>query len=230
MEMGDVALDIYAGGKGIKGRIDKDGAVHSCFASLVFDCKDKEAKKTLKTLSFLIDKHDAFGSSGGGKNISAFIGLSIALRSLQAKHKGGDNIVVSRMFEILDGLYEINKVREDFRKNIGSFVETVGKTALLIAEGQAATSSRGLFQRGFDAVVYVDGYNVGLLVRDGYSIHQPELKELFKKFGEEGEWYFHPAGYMVSRGTRKSPVETKSNINPYDLAKIWEIIRKEKYN
>jgi len=230
MEKEDVALDIHAGGKGIKGRTDKNGKVHSCFASLVFACEDKEVKKTLKTLSYLIDKHDAFGSSSGGnkKNISAFIGLSISLRSLQAKHKS-DYMVVSRMFEILDGLYEINKAKEDFRKNIGKYVEVVGRTALLIVEGQSATSSRGLFQRGFDAVVYVDGYSIGLLVRDGHSIDQPELKDFFRKSGEENEWYFHSAGYMVSRGTRKSPAETTSRIDPYQLAKVWEGIRKNIY-
>lgn len=230
MEKEDLALDISAGGKGIKGRIDRDGAVHSCFASLLFNCEDKEAKKVLKTLSYLIDKHDAFGNSGGGnkKNISAFIGLSIAMRALQAKHKN-DHMTVSRMFEILDGLYEINLAKEDFRKNIGNYVQPVGKTALLITEGQSATSSRGLFQRGFDAVVYVDGYSIGLLVKDGYSVNHSELKEFFKKFGEEDRWYFHPTGYMVSCGTRKSPAKTTSNVDPYKLAILWEGIRKQKY-
>lgn len=133
------------------------------------------------------------------------------------------------MFEIFDGFYEINLAREDFKKNIGKYVEPVGKTALLIIEGQSINSSRGLFNKGFEAVVYADGYNIGLLVKDGCSVDQPELKEMFKKAGEEEEWYFHPAGYMVSRGTRKSPVETSSNVDPYLLAKKWEAIRKKKY-
>jgi hypothetical protein len=32
---------------------------------------------------------------------------------------------------------------------------------------------------------------------------------------------------MMSRGTRKSPVKTSSGIDPYELAKKWEEIRKK---
>lgn len=67
MEIGDLALDISAGGKGLKGKTDKSGRVHSCFASLVFDCKDREVKKALKSLAYLIDKHDAFSSSDNSR-------------------------------------------------------------------------------------------------------------------------------------------------------------------
>ncbi len=229
-EVGDMAVDITAGGKGIKGRIDKNGTVHSSFASLLFQCEDKKAQKVLRNLAYLIDHHDAFGGIGKvdrRRKISSFLGLSIVLRALQSYHYNDDETVVSRMFEILDGLYKIELSREGFKKSASERVEVVGKTAILISDGQKNFSSRGLFKKGFQAVIYIDGYNMGLLVPRGVSINQPELIEFIKNSGEFDEWFFHPAGYMMSRGTRKSPVKTSSGIDPYELAKKWEEIRKK---
>ena len=226
-EAGDMAVDIEAGGRGIKGERDKNGFIHSSFASLLKRIKDQRARKILKNLASMIDQHDAFGQVKRGKSISSFIGLTIVLNSLKSYHKNNDKVVVSRMFEILDGLYQVSLSKNHFRENITNHLEVVGKTALLISDGQKNFPIRSLFNRGFEAVIYIDGYNMGLLVPAGQSVNQTELVEFIKKSGELDEWYFHPAGYMLARGTRKSPVITSSWVDPYELARKWEEIRKK---
>jgi len=77
-----------------------------------------------------------------------------------------------------------------------------------------------LFSRGADFVVYVDGNNLGVVRRTDCSISTAtdRLLGLIREAGEEGEWFVHPAGFLVARGTRKAPARTPSRLTAKQIA------------
>ena len=228
----DVALDIDAGGRGLKGRRTFKGQVHSCFKFLVEKYANNETRMILKPLVKFIDRNDTYGgvnkvgdfSKNKNHQITAFIALSLALKAFRAVHNS-DPLVFERMSELLDGVYKINK---DFIKNQKDVLQksiVVGKTIILPEGGNG--SSRGfLFKKGYEALVYVDGNNIGLLTSGGLRANSPEVMKVIASAGESSEWFVHSAGYLVARGTRKDPRETGSSVDPYKLATAIETTRK----
>jgi hypothetical protein len=226
----DLALDISAGGKGIKGRMYK-GKVHSCFRYLVNRYGNQETKEKLKFLVDFIDQHDTYGKKNKNKN-DYFSLLSMALRSFRVVHGKDDRLICSRMFELLDGVYELIDGRKKGKENIYDSVDVVGKTAIIFDPENSSSSRDYLYKMGYPAVIYVDGHNLGLLVQSeliqkGLRADHPDILKLIEDIGEKDEWFAHPAGYLFCRGSRKSPRETSSKLDPYILAKTVESIRKK---
>lgn len=232
----DLALDINAGGFGIKGKQDKTGKVHSCLKELVRGHADKETKIFLRGLINFVEEIDSGdfdlkNSRTYEKGEIPFLSLVFSLRSLQAYHQKNDGVVCQRMFEILDGMLASMKKRSSDRKSLYSSIITVGRSAIVIKEGSSISARGILFQtEKYDSIVYVDGDNLGLLTRDGLRADLPEVKEVIKKAEEEGEWFSHPAGYLFCRGCRKSPADSPSKVDPYDIAKAIERGRKALLN
>src|SRR3990167_6169937 len=63
MTGGDIALDLDAGGRGIKGKKDADGTVHSCFAEIVERYAPSGDQKALSPLVAYVDIHDTQGAA-----------------------------------------------------------------------------------------------------------------------------------------------------------------------
>jgi hypothetical protein len=235
LEPQDLALDISAGGKGIKGRMYK-GKVHSCFEELVSRHADRGTKRRLSSLVRSIDQHDTYGEKGKHKG-DFFSLLKMALRALRAVHGKDDRLICSRMFELLDGVYKLIDGQSQAKKNIYDSVDIVGKTAIIFDPDNSSSSRDYLNRMGYPAVIYVDGNNIGLLVqndliRRGLRADHPEIKKLVEDIGEKDEWFAHPAGYLFCRGSRKSSRNTSSEpdpseLDPYDLAKTVERLRKK---
>ncbi|MFA5644302.1 MAG: hypothetical protein WC928_02125 [Patescibacteria group bacterium] len=225
----DLALDINAGGYGIKGRRDRSGKVHSCFKEIVQKYGGEETKEILRNLVIFVDRNDS-GSmvdledhQDYPKGEIPFLSLSFALRSLQSFHKNNDEIVCRRMFEILDGMFLLNKRKQEDKKSFYSSIISVGKTAIVIKEDLAFSARNKLLKSGkYEAVIYVDGNNLGVLVKNNARADVPEVLEVVKKVGEEKEWFAHSAGYLYCRGCRKSPAQTPSKVDPYLIAKALE--------
>jgi len=56
-------VDIEAGGRGLKGKKDADGTIHSCFASIVREHSSPEDREALANLVRFVDAQDAHGSA-----------------------------------------------------------------------------------------------------------------------------------------------------------------------
>ena len=150
---------------------------------------------------------------------------------INALRTGGktDDEIIAYVFPILDDygamlqkLVEAEKLVEDIE------IYEVGEKKLKVAivENKPHTVNQILFEhKNVDFIIFKDGNNLG--VTRNALIDQPDLNKLrphLKKMLEEKgkpeefeEWFFHPAGFLVARGTRKHPAKTPSVLNPYDL-------------
>ncbi|MBM3256260.1 MAG: hypothetical protein FJZ04_02220 [Candidatus Moranbacteria bacterium] len=63
MEEGDLALDIEAGGKGLKGEKGVSGIVYSCFATVVAKYASPEDQAALAELTIFVNLQDATGNA-----------------------------------------------------------------------------------------------------------------------------------------------------------------------
>ncbi len=228
----DLALDICAGGKGIKGKQDKDGKVHSCFMLLIEKYGNDQEKAILEDLAYFIDQHDAYGYreakefSRNNKNLRSFLSFNDCLHQLKAKFKN-DEDVCHLIFNNFDG-FLILKKNEIFDKDcVLKSIETVGQTAILVeSNGKTHRASKIVFDYGFDAYIYINENSIGLLVRELALVRADHpyilevIEEANEKIGEDG-WFLHPAGYLSCWGSKKSPAKKPSKVDPCDLARAY---------
>lgn len=225
----DLALDLEAGGKGVKGQKGEDGIVHSCFATIVAKYASDEDQAALAPLVRFVDAQDAHGSAVKHlvpeaepevQETLAFTGLNAVFRALQAVNRN-DYIVLEKMAEILDGMLQAGRARQRAKAEAETKAEvlTGGKVAILRNAKEYATSGV-LFESGVQVIVYVDGNNLGLIRHSDQSLRMdhPDLKAVVEEAGEADEWFAHPAGFLYCRGSRKAPAETESKVSPKALA------------
>jgi len=235
MEEGDLALDIDAGGKGLKGLKDPDGTVHSCFASIIEQYAPERDKMALAHLVRFVDMQDSRGSvvnnllpdvSRDVRAIFAVTGLGSVLRALQAIHQK-DHVVFNKMAEILDGMLKIAHARQ-YAQADANRAERLPNGVWLVRNSSEVSTTNILFERGAQAVVFVDGHNIGVLRRNGLSVRADHdaVRQVVAEKDELDEWYAHPSGFLFARGTRKSPATTASKVDPRRLAHaVAEAIR-----
>ncbi|GIU69144.1 MAG: hypothetical protein KatS3mg002_0380 [Candidatus Woesearchaeota archaeon] len=211
----DIAVDLEAG---IKGR--KDGTTRSAFATIVARYADEEDQKALENLVQYVDAQDSYGSAveyfipnvdERTKEVFSSNGINTVLRALQAQYR--DDKVVLMFGEILDGLYKMGLSKIRAIKE----AEWVGPVALIYGAKEFGTNGE-LFKRGAKAIVYIDGYNIGVIKASTVEarMDHPYIRNVI---GSEG-WFFHPAGFMAAWGSRKSPATTPSRVDPKRLAEV----------
>jgi hypothetical protein len=199
MGEGDIALDINAGDKGIKGEKDADGVTYSCFRYLL----RKYAKgtvgepatrsfagsstvvKALTPLAEFVDAQDAHGSAvkylvpEAGKKAQEILmstGLNAVLRAVQAIKGPDDRAVVEFMTPILDGLLKagVNRIKAEGEADAATIISDktgifAGGVAVVRNAKHYATNGI-LFERGIRAVVFVDGMNLGVCREGGERV------------------------------------------------------------
>lgn len=232
----DVAIDLDAGGRGIKGKLDEDGTQHSCFATIVAKFASPEDQAALIPLVTFIDAQDSYGNAfkhlipgidDDTLNIVSSVTVSSVLRALQSTNGNNDHSVISKMLMIFDGLFKCYRSRQEAEKE--------ADRAELLADGQVAIVDNSrryatngiLFNRGVRAIVFIDENNLGV-VREGqesFRADDPRIRAVVEAAGEVDEWFAHSAGFLFARGTRKAPKFTPSQVNPRDLAQaLVEVI------
>ncbi|MDP3985382.1 MAG: hypothetical protein Q8P82_01340 [bacterium] len=114
MEKDDVALDIEAGDRGIKGTVMADGVRHSAFAEIVAKHLKRKAREQLAPLVAFIDAQDTFGdayeylapnASPSTREMLSSTGINAVLRALQTVLRE-DRAVHERMSEIFAGMQQ----------------------------------------------------------------------------------------------------------------------------
>lgn len=231
MAEGDLALDIPAGGKGWKGAKAADGIVSSCFCEILRRHASVEDQRALADVAAFVDAQDAHGSavkwlapgaSPEAQTVLAATGLNAVLRAFQAIYPRNDALVCERMAEIFSGMLQAGRARVRAAAEANKAEVLGGKVAIVRDSREFATNAILFEERGVRVVVYTDRMNLGL-IREGSEtlrMDHPELRAVVEAAGETPEWFAHPAGFLYCRGSRKSPAESPSRVNPRTLAEI----------
>ena len=142
---------------------------------------------------------------------------------------GCDDIgVMHRILDVLDVYVTMLKKLVEAEKLIED-VQIIGigdKYKVAIVENKTHTVNQILFEHeNVDFIIFKDGNNLGitrnaLIDKPDLNKLRPHLEKMLREKGkpeEFKEWFFHPAGFLVARGTRKHPAKTPSVLDPYDL-------------
>ncbi len=234
MKNGDMAVDVYAGSRGIKGIQDPDGTVHSCASYIASRYLRREDAEAIRDLVRFVDIQDAYGSvvnhlikdaSHEARRIFAANSIGAILRALEFTHPNDPHTVFSRMCEIFDGYLEMG--RSNVRARLeASRVQLFASGRVALVEGRKEKGiNHILWGRGVEAIVYVDGFNLGVvrrgdgaLLRDGtrFRADHPEIQKIVR-MAEKTVWFAHPKRFLYCRGSRKAPANSKSKVNPQEL-------------
>lgn len=234
MEDGDMAVDIYAGGKGIKGEKEESGVVHSCFATIMERYAPQEDGKILDGLITFIDVEDAHGSAveclancdpaRQKSELSALSATSLCavLRAFQAIFPNDDKMIFERMSEIFDGMLEVGRAYRRAEKEADKAEILPGGKVAIVTNAKERGTTSALYRRGVRFIIFVKGNDLGITRERTETLRtdHPELRAVVEKAGEISEWYPHPAGFLFCRGSDRCRAETPSKVNPRELAKI----------
>jgi len=240
LDDGDLALDIRAGGRGIKGMEGTDGTVGSCFASIVANHASESDRQALLHLSRFVEIQDSTGRAieyfapavtEFDQNTLDAVSINSVLWALQARHPRNDALIVERMSEIFSGMLEGGRARQRAEVEAND-AELIGDGLVAIVRDKKEFATNAiLFERGVRVIVYVDTHEGGDVadigvVREGsmtLRMDDPALVEVIHAAGEQlgdgnGTWFAHPAGFLLAWGTRKAPATRPSRVRPEDLA------------
>ncbi len=224
MSADDVALELEAGGHGIRSRRLADGSVQSCFRVLLReelpeDLSEEEVRKLEREVGPIADLLDAQRRDGnltrlGFPSRYGIYGLSGTFLAL--KHMCPEPPELLEHFHrILDGFVRIAELSGEVARIVES-TPFFGEVAVLLDEDKPGLH-RAIFRRGARFLVFKDGNNLGVLREAREKRH---LGDLLRGRIEEDGWFFHPRGHLAARGTRRAPATDPSRYPPEELARI----------
>ncbi len=91
------------------------------------------------------------------------------------------------------------------------------RRVVLLPSGSGMSVTMAAFEVGAEIAIYEDGANVGVVRTNDGTLH---LGELLQGLEELTEFFFHPSGRFVSRGTQKSPAATLGTVNGRRLLEL----------
>ncbi|MCK9439014.1 MAG: hypothetical protein WC164_01200 [Patescibacteria group bacterium] len=228
MSENDLALDIYAGGKGIKGEF-KDNRTYSCFKTLFrknHEKIDSDFKKIIYALSEFIDKHDSQGQNflrslkiNGSERSEALTFKGLFQVFWGYKINNDDLVVVQKFSENLNNFIDL----EIRKKKIFENLENVDSDKVILTKNVEIPSGL-LSAQGKKIKVYVDGFNVGVVIIDP-NLRNEETFAVIRKvversgefFGYGDNWFIDPGYRLICRGSRNNIVKTPSKVDPQFL-------------
>lgn len=241
----DIAVDIDAGGKGIKGSIDKDGISHSASYSL-FKKTDLSARdyKALFPLVKIIDKKDTYGNLASAPQeikwrrsddeaLARIKVLSLSLNAFKVSYDNDDEKICSVMFDLLDGFFKKNVEFQLLKTEIEQKSYHCGHLAIIETSLDISAAKIIFNDSNTKAYLYINPKNnsMGVYVgntlhKEGFRLKYDEAKKIIEGFGEKigngfDEWFCHQNGFLLSWGTRKDKRPYPSMVRPEELA--WKI-------
>lgn len=241
----DIIIDIYAGGKGIKGQMDDQDVQHSAFAYLVDKYGSEEDKTALAELVAFVDAQDSYGSAIAylapeinehARDVLAFSAINAVHRGFQrwtfecglySSQEERDQALCELMWKSLDGMYlnGLSRLKAEQEADVLPQYFASGKIVFLDNARYRATSYI-VRKRGALLVVYRDGNNLGVTsnasLGDRLRMDHPRIKALIEAAGESADWHCPKDGRFCSHGTSKSPAERPSRVNVQELIAILE--------
>jgi len=149
-------------------------------------------------------------------------------------HGWEDTHILAEMFDIFE-LYStmLQKLVEAEKLVKDVLIIKLGRCKVAVVENKPHAVNQYLFEHeGVDFIIFKDGNNLGItrnamVNKPDLNRLKPALEERLREKGkpeEFKEWFFHPAGFIVARGTRKHPAETPSVLTPQDLLELLSTI------
>lgn len=133
------------------------------------------------------------------------------------RREKGDAATVAFAADVIRGVLSEQKERDE--SHVAANAATiVGRVAIL---RDAPMGAKGiLFDRGVDVAIMSDAVGVAIVRADRVtaSLDAPCVRAVVE---QEDGWFFHPKGFLASRGTFKSPAKTPSGV---DLVKLAEAV------
>ncbi|MBI5140502.1 MAG: hypothetical protein HZA94_03605 [Candidatus Vogelbacteria bacterium] len=206
----DMAVDVRAGGRGIKGELetlpDGKAIIHSSFKYIIDHYAPEDDRKALLPWVRFIDLQDSRGSAVGelvrstndpdAMWILSMSTFSAVLAALKLVHGKSSLVVIQRVFEIFDGFLEIGRGNVRAEKEADQAQLFGGGQVALVTDKKEVRTDHVLWERGVVAIVFVEGNNIGVLrtrhdrggvlCNDGslFSASHPRLLEIISKAGE----------------------------------------------
>lgn len=202
LEVNDVAIDITAGGMGLKG--DK-----SAF-SLILSMSPKKYQLAFEKLAVMIDAYD---STGTYPKVPGYPGVTIIDTFNYLKRGIGlDQELLKAWKPVIEGIFFSWRDFQSATKEANT-AEFVGKVAI-IKNAPRQTHSI-LFDKGVEFVVYEDNFNLGVIrnPRSNKNLGNHLRKDL-------PEWFHHPKGFLSCWGCNKAPKFVASEISAETLAEM----------
>lgn len=235
---GDIAVDIYAGGKGVKGEVWSDGKTHCAFMSIVKQYAPSENKLALRNLMEFIDAGDTASNpiralapeaNSAAQRILFATSLGAVLVAIKTAANGLDSFVLERMAEIFDGFLKTGQVAARAYDQAAK-IPVVDGVAIVRNKGTAVRVAL-MDEFGARLIVFVDDQNnaTGVFRKDGETMRadHPLIRKVAEAAGEEisgasggeeGKWFAHHDGLLFCWGSKKAPAKTKSRVRAEDLA------------
>ncbi len=205
MNHDDMAVDMQAGGHGIKGIQDPDGTVHSCVASLASKYLSAEDQEAIRELISFVDIQDANGSvvhnlisraHRDARKIFALNNIGAILRAFDCLNQNDPVTVSERMSEIFNGYLRLGRAKllcsNTSNKNLFSYLlrwMTQGSEYVWcpeIGSGRRASVSASRYLKKEDA----DAIRSLINFVDFYDSHNSVANHLIRDFSEEVKRFF----------------------------------------
>ena len=224
----DMAVDICAGGRGIKGQ-QEGTLVSSAFAMIIQMHASPEDQLALAPFVKFVDAQDMHGSAYeyyladiAPEVIEIFsrTGLNACFRAAQTMYRNNDPELFRFMSFYFNGLLKTSRSQVRAEEEAVQFAEYIGddRRVAIMRYARFTGTNHALFRHGVQAIVYVDGFNIGVTNRKGkIRCDHPLIRAVVEPTGEK--WFIHPAGYVFGNGTRKSPATKPSKVDPFALAR-----------
>ncbi|MBI1998805.1 MAG: hypothetical protein HYS73_00535 [Parcubacteria group bacterium] len=234
MDEGDVAVDMWAGGRGLKGE-KGEGVIHSCFALIMAEYAPTADCLALAPIIAYVDAQDSRGNavkylvpeaSQEARDILDATNLSARVSWLKAVHAGNVLCSVLRLEEDFEGMLIVGRSRLAAEEE-ARHAELFAGGAVALAVNLRTNVPSTLFNRGVRIVVFQNRHGTGMSREQGETLRMDHerCRSIVRAAGEEigdgeGKWYAHPSGFLFARGTPKSPAKTPSRVNPRDLIRV----------
>ena len=248
----DIAVDIEAGGKGIKGSIDNDGFHHSSFYTLFKKTRlSSSVHQALFPLVNIIDQKDVYGKiklapeiirldKRSNNSLDSAMAVSLSLQAFQAQYENNDHEVCRVMLDLISGLFKRITDSKTEQAEVERKSFSCGYVFVVETSKRISTAKNVFNNPNNKAYIYVNTKEKSMGVylsddlyhKDGFRLRLSDVKKIIEKYGEKigkgkNEWFLHENGFLLSWGTRKDTRDIPSKIRPEELAfEVNKLIKK----
>lgn len=194
----------------------------SC-ASLIWDIFKME--KTNPHLRMLVEYADAVDTAQWTRLPAPFKHFTLGALITSLRCQGYDDATIIKyvcdFIDIMEPYMKTLYQSEETAKDIEIITTKRFKIAVLDRETPPAVSGILFDTYNIDFIVYQVKNNIGV-IRNA-NLTEPSLTKL-KEYIDEDGWFFHPAGFIACRGSRKHPATTPSKYTIDDIVSLVQTL------
>lgn len=230
IKTGDIAVDIVAGGKGIKGEIESDGKVNSATLQILEKFAPIDHQKALEDLIFYLNESDSTGSAvdsifkdekGYCKTIEQILKAGSIDGLFRAMQKGIGYKDSKRIFQIFSFAFDgylmngINAIKSfEVYKERAKFHGKKKNIVFLDMNDVPMAVCDVAFKEGAEVIIYSNGNDLGIKRKNfsKFPVDHPLIIKVLNEAGEKNEWYTHRSKFFICRGSNKARAKSPSKV------------------